>query len=129
MLLLVRYTRIQSFLLEANQEPNGLHPRKELISRLLHQEHCSRCELLRLGNRAKPFVLPVLPLAQVEELHGLMKEGLASGEVRPLPLTAFPREKAEDAFRFLASGIILHLLEARPCIYGLMLRNWFQRHA
>jgi hypothetical protein len=33
-----------------------------------------------------------------------MNEGIASGEVQPLPWTAFARSKAQDAFRYLAGG-------------------------
>ena len=41
---------------------------------------------------------------QVAQLHVLLKDGIASGEVQPLPWTVFARSKAEDAFRYLASG-------------------------
>ena len=44
---------------------------------------------------------------QVARLHELLKEGIASGEVQPLPWTVFARSKAEDAFRYLASGVRL----------------------
>ncbi len=35
-----------------------------------------------------------------------MAEGLASGEVVPLPLSIFPKERAADAFRFMAGGAL-----------------------
>ena len=47
--------------------------------------------------------------AQVAKLHVLLKEGIASGEVQPLPWTVFARSKAQDAFRYLASGVGLAL--------------------
>lgn len=45
---------------------------------------------------------------QAHELHGLLASGLKSGEVRPLPVTVFPRTDAEEAFRYLASGKLCH---------------------
>jgi hypothetical protein len=41
---------------------------------------------------------------QVWEMHRLLNEGIASGEVQPLPWTVFARSKAQDAFRYLAGG-------------------------
>ena len=41
---------------------------------------------------------------QLEALNALVTQGLTSGEVRPLPVTAFPRTGIEEACRFLASG-------------------------
>lgn len=43
---------------------------------------------------------------QVEALHQLLQEGLLSGEVRPLPLTTFSHAQAEEAFRYMAKGIL-----------------------
>ncbi|XP_037565632.1 fatty acid synthase [Dermacentor silvarum] len=43
----------------------------------------------------------------VEERHRvaeLIRSGIASGAVRPLDAVVFPRDQAEDAFRFMASG-------------------------
>ena len=37
-------------------------------------------------------------------MHALLKAGMDSGEVAPLPRTVFGREQCQDAFRFLASG-------------------------
>ena len=42
---------------------------------------------------------------QVWEAHKHLNEGIASGEVQPLPWTVFSRDKAQDAFRFLAGGV------------------------
>ncbi|CAK0731645.1 hypothetical protein CVIRNUC_000023 [Coccomyxa viridis] len=44
-------------------------------------------------------------LDAVPKLHALLKEGIASGEVQPLPWTVFARSKAEEAFRYLAQGV------------------------
>lgn len=33
-----------------------------------------------------------------------MNEGIANGEVQPLPWTVFSRSKPQDAFRYLAGG-------------------------
>lgn len=46
-------------------------------------------------------------------LHELLQKGILSGEVRPLPLTIFASEKAEDAFRYMATGGKLFL----KCMY------------
>ena len=37
-------------------------------------------------------------------MHALLKAGMDSGEVAPLPWTVYGREQCQDAFRFLASG-------------------------
>ena len=37
-------------------------------------------------------------------VHGMLAAGLAAGEVVPLPWTAFPVARAQDAFRYLAAG-------------------------
>lgn len=42
--------------------------------------------------------------AQKAEINVLMKEGLKSGVVRPLPRTVFRYDHVEEAFRFMASG-------------------------
>ncbi len=42
--------------------------------------------------------------AQVWEAHKHLNEGIESGEVQPLPWTVFSRDKAQDAFRYLAGG-------------------------
>eukprot|EP00884_Botryococcus_braunii_P006101 jgi/Botrbrau1/15492/Bobra.43_2s0109.1 len=39
------------------------------------------------------------------ELHKIMSEGLANGEVKPLPFTIFARSQTEDAFRYLSKGV------------------------
>lgn len=46
----------------------------------------------------------------------LLRQGIASGAVRPLNTNLFTREKAEDAFRFMASGkhVGKVVLEIRP---------------
>ena len=41
---------------------------------------------------------------QVWDMHALLKAGMDSGEVAPLPWTVYGREQCQDAFRFLASG-------------------------
>ena len=41
---------------------------------------------------------------QLAELNALVAAGLASGEVKPLPVTVYPRTEVEEAFRYLASG-------------------------
>ena len=51
---------------------------------------------------------------QVWEAHKHLNEGIASGEVQPLPWTVYSRDKAQDAFRFLAGGgPSMHLLNPR----------------
>lgn len=42
--------------------------------------------------------------AQLWDMHALLKQGMESGEVAPLPWTVYGREQCQDAFRFLASG-------------------------
>ncbi len=42
--------------------------------------------------------------AQVWDMHALLKQGMDSGEVAPLPWTVYGRDQCQDAFRFLASG-------------------------
>jgi len=37
-------------------------------------------------------------------MHALLKQGMDSGEVAPLPWTVYGRDQCQDAFRFLASG-------------------------
>ncbi len=44
---------------------------------------------------------------QVWQSHRLLNDGIASGEVQPLPWTVYSRDKAQDAFRFLAGGLAL----------------------
>ena len=41
---------------------------------------------------------------QVWEAHRHLNEGIESGEVKPLPWTVYSRDRAQDAFRFLAGG-------------------------
>ena len=48
--------------------------------------------------------LTFLVVWQVWEAHKHLNEGIASGEVQPLPWTVYSRDKAQDAFRFLAGG-------------------------
>ena len=43
-------------------------------------------------------------MLQLAELNQLVADGLASGEVKPLPVTVFPRTEIEEAFRYMASG-------------------------
>ena len=43
-------------------------------------------------------------MLQLPALNKLVTEGLASGEVQPLPVTIFPRTETEEAFRYMASG-------------------------
>lgn len=40
----------------------------------------------------------------------LVGTGIGKGEVRPLPVTVFPRTDIEEAFRFLAGGMRLTLV-------------------
>ncbi|XP_077489970.1 fatty acid synthase-like [Amblyomma americanum] len=49
-------------------------------------------------------------------LRDLVQQGIASGAVRPLDITHFRRDQAEEAFRFMASGkhIGKVVLEVRP---------------
>ena len=42
---------------------------------------------------------------QVWEAHKHLNEGIASGEVHPLPWTVYSRDRAQEAFRFLAGGV------------------------
>ena len=44
--------------------------------------------------------------AQVWDMHALLKQGMDSGEVAPLPWTVYGRDQCQDAFRFLASGAL-----------------------
>jgi hypothetical protein len=55
---------------------------------------------------------------QAWEVNRLLAEGVASGEVVPLPLNVFQRERAADAFRFLAAGLHLphELMHAAACM-------------
>ena len=48
--------------------------------------------------------LIVVVSCQVWEAHTHLNEGIASGEVQPLPWTVYSRDKAQEAFRFLAGG-------------------------
>lgn len=50
---------------------------------------------------------------QLAALNQLVTEGLASGEVKPLPVTVFNRSETEEAFRYLASGRLDHYLQAK----------------
>ena len=43
-------------------------------------------------------------ILQLAELNQLVADGIASGEVKPLPVTVFPRTEIEEAFRYMASG-------------------------
>ena len=43
---------------------------------------------------------------QLSTLTQLVANGIANGEVKPLPITIFPRNKMEEAFRYLAAGKI-----------------------
>ena len=58
-------------------------------------------------------------LLQLEALNQLVTDGLASGEVLPLPVTVFNRGEIEEAFRYLASGHSLKLVI--PCPHTLFL--------
>ena len=51
----------------------------------------------------------------------LMKDGIASGVVRPLKATTFHREEVEGAFRFMAQGkhIGKVLIQVRPLTCSL----------
>ena len=42
---------------------------------------------------------------QFMELRTLLEAGIASREVRPLPVTIFPRSSAKEAFRYLGKGM------------------------
>ena len=41
---------------------------------------------------------------QLAALNQLVTDGIASGEVKPLPVTVYSRTETEEAFRYLASG-------------------------
>lgn len=55
-------------------------------------------------------------VADKQRVAQLVHEGIASGVVRPLDVTRFTRDQAEEAFRFMASGkhIGKVVLEVRP---------------
>lgn len=40
-------------------------------------------------------------------MHGLLAEGMRTGEVTPLPWTVYARNDMQDAFRYMASGAVL----------------------
>lgn len=42
---------------------------------------------------------------QMAELSDLLKEGIASGEVQPLPFKVYGSDDVPAAFRFMASGV------------------------
>ena len=48
-------------------------------------------------------------------MHALLKAGMDSGEVAPLPWTVYGRGQCQDAFRFLASGAGWGLCYAAAC--------------
>ena len=52
------------------------------------------------------YITGALVLVQAKELHSLLGEGMASGEVIPLPFTAFRADAVEDAFQHLVPGMI-----------------------
>eukprot|EP00884_Botryococcus_braunii_P007683 jgi/Botrbrau1/16916/Bobra.0306s0002.1 len=52
------------------------------------------------------------------QLHKLMWDGIKNGEVTPLPFRIFTRDKAADAFRFLAKG--LHIGKALVQMHPLL---------
>ena len=54
--------------------------------------------------------------AQLWDMHALLKQGMESGEVAPLPWTVYGREQCQDAFRFLASGAAPALFS--PAVLG-----------
>jgi len=39
-----------------------------------------------------------------EEVSALLQEGIAAAVVQPLNTTVFPRDRVEDAFRYMAQG-------------------------
>lgn len=45
-----------------------------------------------------------LRILQLAALNQLVTDGIASGEVKPLPVTVYNRTEVEEAFRYLASG-------------------------
>ncbi|XP_077526205.1 fatty acid synthase-like [Haemaphysalis longicornis] len=55
-------------------------------------------------------------VADKHRVSELVREGIASGVVRPLDVTRFRRDQAEEAFRFMASGkhVGKVVLEVRP---------------
>ena len=57
-------------------------------------------------------------LLQLEALNQLVTDGLASGEVLPLPVTVFNRGEIEEAFRYLASGHPLKLCDFVPPVFA-----------
>ena len=61
--------------------------------------------------------LDSMPAVQVAELHSLVSEGIASGEVMPLPFTAFSGARVQDAFQHLLPGGLLAVCAA-PCCLG-----------
>ncbi len=50
---------------------------------------------------------------QVWEAHKNLNDGIASGEVQPLPWTVYSRDRAQEAFRFLAGGVFTAFLGVR----------------
>ncbi len=52
-------------------------------------------------------------MQQAWEVNALLTEGLASGEVVPLPLNIFQQDAAADAFRFMGAGAhCIHSLDS-----------------
>jgi hypothetical protein len=49
-------------------------------------------------------------------VHRLLTEGIASGEVVPLPFNTFDRVEVSDAFRFMAAGMAPRPSESWPQI-------------
>jgi hypothetical protein len=65
-----------------------------------------------------------VPLSlQAWEVHRLLTEGIASGEVVPLPLNKFSRQEAGNAFRFMAAGQLVSLFP-----HSLMCNSTKTRH-
>lgn len=58
-----------------------------------------------------------------------MQEGIQTGEVKPLPVTIFTRAKAEDAFRFMATGQWLLDLPTIQIIYQALTILLYTPHA
>ena len=63
--------------------------------------------------------------AAVWDTHKLLADGIASGEVQPLPYTVYSRQKIQDAFRFLAGG---EVPAAASCLYVLCVASKLPKH-
>ncbi len=49
---------------------------------------------------------------QAWEVHAQLTAGIANGEVVPLPLNKFSHKEAANAFRFMAAGALLSVVQS-----------------